>query len=92
MLKLKRIDASDPGRILDPVEVRKEKLLARDEEKVKRQSERHVLTKTKCSHPVPRLFVSRRNDKNPNGFNCAIRSCPVGPEAFGDTSNVKDII
>ena len=23
-------------------------------------------------HPVPRLFVSRRNDKSPNGFNCAI--------------------
>ena len=25
-----------------------------------------------CSHPIPRLFVSRRNDKNPIGFNCAI--------------------
>ena len=24
------------------------------------------------NHPVPRLFVSRRNDKSPNGFNCAI--------------------
>ena len=72
LLKAKGIDASDPGRAMDPVEVRKEKLLARDEEKVKRQSERHVPTKTMCSHPVPRLFVSRRNDKNPNGFNCAI--------------------
>ena len=25
-----------------------------------------------CSHSIPRLFVSRRNDKNPNRFNCAV--------------------
>ena len=24
------------------------------------------------NHPIPRLFVSRRKDKSPNGFNCAI--------------------
>ena len=70
--KAKGIDASDPGRILEPVEDRKEKLLTRDEEKAKRQTERHVLTKAMSSHPIPRLFVSRRNDKNPNGFNCAV--------------------
>ena len=72
LLKAKGIDANDPSRVLDPIEVRKEKLLARDEEKAKRQSERHVLTKAMCHHALPRLFVSRRSDKNPNGFNCAI--------------------
>ena len=72
LLKKKGIDASDPGRILDPVEVKKERLLARDEERKKKQTERHVLTKAMVNHPIPRLFVSRRCDKSPNGFNCAI--------------------
>ena len=72
LLKKKGIDASDPGRILDPVEAKKERLLARDEERKKKQTERHVLTKAMVNHPIPRLFVSRRNDKGPNGFNCAI--------------------
>ena len=72
LLKEKGINASDPGRVLDPVEAKKERLLARDEERKKKQTERHVLTKAMVNHPIPRLFVSRRNDKNPNGFNCAI--------------------
>ena len=73
LLKKKGIDASDPGRILDPVEVKKERLLARDEERKKKQTERHVLTKAMVNHPITPLFVSKRNDKSPNGFNCAIR-------------------
>ena len=72
MLKQKGIDASDPGRVVDPLEAKKERLLARDEERTKKQTERHVLTKAMSNHPIPRLFVSRRNDKSPNGFNCAI--------------------
>ena len=72
LLKEKGIDASDPGRVLDPVEAKKERLLARDEERKKKQTERHVLTKAMVNHPIPRLFVSRRTDKSPNGFNCAV--------------------
>ena len=72
LLKEKGIDASGPGRILDPVEVKKEQLLARDEERKKKQTDCHVLTKAMANNPIPRLFVSRRNDKSPNSFNCAI--------------------
>ena len=72
LLKQKGIDANDPGHIVDPVELKKERLLARDEERVKKQTERHFLTKAMTNHPLPRLFVSRRNDKNPNGFNCSV--------------------
>ena len=72
LLKGKCIDANNPGRVIDPLEARKEKLLARDEERAKKQTERHVLTKAMSDHAFPRLFVSRRNDKSPNGFNCAI--------------------
>ena len=72
MLKRKGIDANDPGRIVDPVELKKERRLARDEERVKKQTERHVPTKAITNHPLPKLFVSRRNDKNPNGFNCSV--------------------
>ena len=57
---------------MDPLEAKKEKLLARDEERAKKQSERHVLTKAMSNHPIPKLFVSRRSDKGPNGFNCSI--------------------
>ena len=46
--------------------------MARDEARMKRKSERHVLTNAMAHHPVPRLFVSRRYDKTPNGFICAI--------------------
>ena len=72
LLKQKGIDASDPGRVVNPLEAKKERLLARDEERTKKQTERHVLTKAMSNHPIPRLFVSHRNDKSPNGFNCAI--------------------
>ena len=72
LLKGKGIDANNPGRVLDPLEAKKEKLLAREEERAKKQTERHVLTKAMSDHAIPRLFVSRRNDKSPNGFNCSI--------------------
>ena len=71
-MKQKGIHASDPGRVVDPVELKKERLLSRDEERAKKQAERHVLTKAMTNHPTPRLFVSRRNDKSPNGFNCSV--------------------
>ena len=64
--------ASGPGCVVDTVELKKERLLARDEERAKKQTERHVLTKVMTSHPIPRLFVSRRIDKTPNGFNCSV--------------------
>ena len=47
-------------------------MLARDEERAKNQTERHLLTKAMSDHAIPGLFVSRRDDKNPNGFNCSI--------------------
>ena len=50
----------------------KRKLYASYLKKKKRQTERHVLRKEMAEHAIPRLFVSRRSDKNPNGFNCAI--------------------
>ena len=31
-----------------------------------------MLTKAMVNHPIPRLFVSRRTDKSPNRFNCAV--------------------
>ena len=72
LLKQKGIAAIDPGRVMDPPEAKKERLLARDEKRAKKHSERHVLTKAMSNHPLPRLFVSRRSDKSPNGINCAI--------------------
>ena len=51
----------------------KEKVWARHQERKTRNSERHVLNKTMATrHPLPALFVSRRSDNGPNGFNCAI--------------------
>ena len=50
----------------------KSKLFAKYERRKKKQSERHVLRKETVTHAILRLFVSRRSDKNPNGFNCAI--------------------
>ena len=44
LLKEKGIDASDPRRVLDPVKAKKERLLAGNEERKKKQTERHVLT------------------------------------------------
>ena len=86
LLKEKGIDASDPGRFLDPVEAKKERLLARDEERKEKQTERHVLTKAMVNHPIPRLFVSRRTAKAPMVSNVPSvekmsPSCPEVPEA-----------
>ena len=53
LLKGKSIDANNPGRVLDPLEVKKAKLLARDEERSKRQTERLVLTKAMSDHALP---------------------------------------
>ena len=50
----------------------KRKLYALYLKKKKHQTERHVLRKEMAEHAIPRLFVSRRSDKSPNGFNCAI--------------------
>ena len=50
----------------------KRKLYASYLKKKKHQTERHVLRKEMAEHAIPRLFVSQRSDKNPNGFNCAI--------------------
>ena len=50
----------------------KRKLYASYLKKKKHQTERHVLRKEMTEHAIPRLFVSQRSDKSPNGFNCAI--------------------
>ena len=39
-----------------------------------------MLTKVMSNHAIPRLFVSRRNDKGLNGFNCSI--CRKGVSFF----------
>ena len=95
LLKSKGIDATDPG-FMDPIELKKEKLLARDVERAKKQTERHVLTKAMSNHPVPRLFVSRRNDKSANDFNCAVCRGDVsflsrGPVEYIVISSAKGI-
>ena len=53
-------------------ETTKSKLFAKYAMRKKRQTERHVLRKEMAEHAIPRLFVSRRSDGSPNGFNCAI--------------------
>ena len=50
----------------------KRKLYASYLKEKKHQTERHVLRKEMAEHAIPRLFVSQRSDKNPNGFNCPI--------------------
>ena len=49
------------------------KLYATYETRKRRQGARHVLRKEVVEHAILPLFVSRRNDKSPNGFSCAIR-------------------
>ena len=49
-----------------------------------------------AEHAIPRLFVSQRSDKNPNGFNCAICRKDIsflskGEPKFGVTSGVRPI-
>ena len=61
-------------------QLEKEKVWARHQERKTRNSERHVLHKTMATrHPLPALFVSRRSDNGPNGFNCAICKRDVFP-------------
>ena len=72
LLKQKGIQLDRARGHLDAEEVTKSKLFAKYERRKKRQTERHVLRRSMAIHPIPRLFVSQRADKNPNGFNCAI--------------------
>ena len=72
LLKQKGIELDRARGHLDAEEVTKSKLFAKYERRKKRQTERHVLRRSMAIHPIPRLFVSQRADKNPNGFNCAI--------------------
>ena len=53
LLKGKGIDADNPGRVLDPLEAKKAEMLAHDEERAKRQTERHVLTRAMSDHAIP---------------------------------------
>ena len=91
LLKTKDIDASNPGRILDTIEANKERLLARDEERAKKQSEPHILTKALSNHQAPRQFASRRSDENPKGFNLP-KGCLFheGPGVSAGISSAKD--
>ena len=50
----------------------KRRLYAKHERRKRRQVERNVLRKEMASHALPQLFVSRRSDRSPNGFNCAV--------------------
>ena len=72
LLKKKGINASDPRRDLDPLEVKKKQFLAKDEERIKKQTELLILTRAMRNHPIPRLFVRQRNHNSPNGFNSSI--------------------
>ena len=60
------------SKLTDPVERAKSKLYASYQKKKERQREEHILEKKMAHHIIPNLFVSRRRDRNPNGFNCAI--------------------
>ena len=53
-------------------ETTKSKLFAKHEMRKRRETERHVLRKEMAEHAIPRIFVSRRSDGNPNGVNSAI--------------------
>ena len=50
----------------------KRRLFAKYERQKRRQLEHNVLRKEMASHALPHLFVSRRSDRNLNGFNCAV--------------------
>ena len=57
---------------MDVEEETKRRLYAKHERRKRRQVERNVLRKEMASHALPQLFVSRRSDRSPNGFNCAV--------------------
>ena len=50
----------------------KRRLYAKYERRKRRQVEHNVLRKKMASHALPQLFLSRRSDRNSNGFNCAV--------------------
>ena len=72
LLRAKGIHLHRAQAQLNVEETTKSKLFAKYEMKKKRQTERHVLRKEMAEHAISRLFVSRRSDGSPNGFNCAI--------------------
>ena len=69
---MKWIDANSLGSVLDPLEAKMDRLLARDEERAMKHSERQTIPDEMCNHSVGRLIVSRRTDKSPNGFTSVI--------------------
>ena len=69
--------------------------MARDKERAKKQTERHVLTEAMSNHPTPKLFVSPRNEKSPNGFNYSrcqkdVSILPRGPRGNCKGHYAKD--
>ena len=72
LLKSKGIHMHRAQTQLSAEETTKQRLHAKYERRKKQQTERHVLRKEMADHACPRLFVSRRSDKSPNGFDCAI--------------------
>ena len=72
LLKSKGIYMQSRQSQISVEEQTKRRLFAKYERRKLRQVERNVLRKEMASHPLPQLFVSRRSDRNPNGFNCAV--------------------
>ena len=60
------------SKLTDPVEQAKSKLYASYQKKKERRREEHILGKKMAHHVSPSLFVSRRQDRSPNGCNCAL--------------------
>ena len=72
LLRTKGIHIHRAHTQLNVEETTKSKLFPKYEMRKKRQTERHILREEMAEHAIPRLFVSRRSDDSPNGFNCAI--------------------
>ena len=72
LLKSKGIYMQSRQSQMNAEEVTKRLLFAKYERKKRRQLEHNVLRKEMASHALPHLFVSRRSDRSPNGFNCAV--------------------
>ena len=72
LLKSKGIHMQSGDSSTSAEEATKRRLYAKYERRKQRQLEHNVLRKEMASHPLPQLFVSRRSDRNPNGFNCAV--------------------
>ena len=69
LLKSKGIHMHRAQTHLRAKETTKQRLYVKYERRKKQQTERHVLRKEMADHACPLLFVSRRSDKSPNGFN-----------------------